>query len=68
MTPTDQRLLTDQVQHASYSIDALCDLLRAANGEPISAVSMLTLLEPMRDGLHSACDQLERARRGKRPS
>lgn len=68
MTPTDQRLLTDQVQHTSYGIDALCDLLRVANGEPISAVSVLTLLEPMRDGLHSACDQLERARRGKRPS
>lgn len=68
MTPTDQRLLTDQVQHTSYGIDALCDLLRAASGEKISAISMLTLLEPMRDGLHSACDQLERARRGRLPS
>lgn len=65
MTPTDQRLIADQVQRASYVTDALYDLLRAANGERISATSVLTLLEPMRDGLHNACDQLDRARRGK---
>lgn len=65
MTPTDQRLITDQVQRASYVTDALYDLLRAANGERISATSVLTLLEPMRDGLHSACDQLDRAKRGR---
>lgn len=68
MTPTDQRLVTDQVQQASHVIDALCDLLRATNGEKISAISVLTLLEPMRDDLHSACDRLERARRGRLPS
>lgn len=65
MTPVDQRLIADQVQRASFVTDALYDLLRAANGERISAISVLTLLEPMRDGLHSACDQLDRARRGK---
>ncbi len=68
MTPANQRLIADQVQRASYVTDALCDLLKAANGEKISAISVLTLLEPMRDGLHSACDQLDRTRRGRLPS
>ena len=68
MTPANQRLIADQVQRASYVTDALCDLLRAANGERISATSVLTLLEPMRDGLHSACDQLDRTQRGRLPS
>lgn len=60
MTPQDQRLITEQVQRASYVTDALYDLLKAANGERISAISILTLLEPLRDGLHTACDTLDR--------
>ena len=64
MTPTDHSLIIDQVQHTAYGIDALCDLLQAANGETIPAISVLTLLEPMRDGLHLACGWLERAEQG----
>lgn len=60
MTPADQRLITDQVQRASYVTDALYDLLRAANGEKVSAISVMTLLEPLRDGLHTACDTIDR--------
>ena len=60
MTPADQRLITEQVQRASYVTDALYDLLKAANGERISAISIMTLLEPLRDGLHTACDTLDR--------
>lgn len=60
MTPQDQRLITEQVQRASYVTDALYDLLKAANGERISAISVMTLLEPLRDGLHTACDTLDR--------
>lgn len=62
MNPQDQRLIAEQVQRASYVTDALYDLLKAANGERISAISVMTLLEPMRDGLHTACDTIDRAK------
>ena len=53
---------TDRVRHASYMIDALCDLLKASNGEPVASISVLTLLEPVRDELHQVCDAIERAK------
>ena len=52
-----------EVRHASYVIDALCDLLRAASGEPVSSISVLTLLEPVRDELHQAYDAIGRVQK-----
>ncbi len=60
MNSQNQNLIAEQVRRASYSLDALCDLLQAGAAEKIPAVSVLTLLEPLRDSLHATCDRIDR--------
>ena len=58
-TPRQQRSEQwQQLERSVRSLDAVCELLDAANGERISSVSLLLLLKPLQERMVSVCDEL----------
>ena len=50
--------LRDMVEDVSNGLEALCELLRKADSESLAAVSVWTLLEPMKNKLIDASGDL----------
>lgn len=48
----------DEINDVDLSLDALCELLHKANGELVSSGNLLQLLQPLRNKLCQACEDL----------